>query len=61
MNTFAMNNTLINFAIPVADELKALRRAQEVGMSAMIAGADMDYMLQEKWERILLFFEGMGT
>ena len=58
--TFTMGGKLISFQLPLKEEIVALRRASETNVSAWEAGAEVNFQLQEKWERILLFLEEMN-
>ena len=58
--TFNLNGKTISFQLPVEEEIEAMNRASETNFSAWEAGANFNIPLQEKWERILLFLEGVN-
>ena len=58
--TFSLGGKLISFQLPAETEALIINRASEVCFSAWEAGADFNITLQEKWERILLFLEGVN-
>ena len=55
--TFSMGGKMISFQLPPKEEAVALRRASEANISALEAGGEVNFQLQEKWEKILLFLE----
>ena len=58
--TFVMGGKMISFQLPADMEALIISRASEACFSAWEAGADFNIPLQEKWERILLFLEGVN-
>lgn len=58
--TFNFNGKTISFQLPIEEEIEAMNRASETNFSAWEAGANFNIPLQEKWERILLFLEGVN-
>lgn len=58
MNT--MDITTMNITLPIDTEIKVSTHVMEAIESAMCAGAEFDYELQRKWERILAFLDNIG-
>lgn len=58
--TFSMGGKMISFQLPADMEALVINRASEVCFSAWEAEGEFDVALQEKWERILLFLEGVN-
>ena len=58
--TFSMGGKMISFQLPAETEALVINRASEACSSAWEVGADFNIPLQEKWERILLFLEGVN-
>ena len=58
--TFNLNGKIISFQLPIEEEIEVMKRASETIFSAWGVGADFNIPLQEKWERILLFLEGVN-
>ena len=58
--TFSMGGKMISFQLPAETEATIINRASETNFSAWEVGADFNIPLQEKWERILLFLEGVN-
>lgn len=57
--SFVLGDTLLSVSLPLSEEIKASERTAEACSSAMLVGADFNYQLQQKWERILMFFENI--
>lgn len=58
--TFTLGGKLISFQLPIKEEILAMRRAEETNFSALLIGGEVDFQLQEKWEKILLFLEELN-
>lgn len=58
MNT--MDITTMSITLPIDAEIKVSTHIMEAIESAMCAGAEFDYELQRKWERILAFLDNIG-
>lgn len=58
--TFSLGGKMISFQLPAETEALIINRTSEVCLSAWEAGANFNIPLQEKWERILLFLEGVN-